>query len=243
VSAASLLLLASPVQAQRGGHGGGHGGGHAGGHAGGFAVGGRGAAIGGFHGSTFHGGFAHNMNGFNHSHNVVRVNHPFFGFGRFYLPYYGWGGFYLPYYDYGDYWPYYAMPMSYGPFMGNLGLAAYANYAVPSDYGAAQSATERPAVDNAAHLQLVVPENAEIVIDGVKTTQIGATREFTSPALSPGTTYHYKITVRYSDAKGKVVEDTRDIRFRANDWYRIDFNRPPPPQALPAPAPEPKGKE
>jgi uncharacterized protein (TIGR03000 family) len=92
-----------------------------------------------------------------------------------------------------------------------------------------------PAADNAAHLQLVVPENAEVLFDGGKTTQTGPIREFISPKLPDGKVYDYTIVVRYSDAGGKPVTDRRVIHVRANDWFKIDFTRPAPPEPLPVP--------
>jgi uncharacterized protein (TIGR03000 family) len=176
---------------------------------------------------------------------------------NYYRPYYGSGfgyglglglGLYLPYYLYGGggYYPDYGYGYgvgafgAYSPYMGGLGMAAYP-LAYGNGYGppvaqaqAQQPSTERPPPDDAAHLQLTVPENAEVIIDGAKTTQTGTVREFVSPTLAQGTKYQYKITVRYTDAKGKLLEDTRDIRFQGNDWFSIDFTRPPP--APPAPA-------
>jgi uncharacterized protein (TIGR03000 family) len=84
-------------------------------------------------------------------------------------------------------------------------------------------------------LQLVVPQNAEVLFDGGKTTQTGTTREFVSPKLSPGKLFDYTISVRYLDGNGKDVTDQRVIHVRANDWFRIDFTRPAPPEPIPAP--------
>jgi uncharacterized protein (TIGR03000 family) len=98
--------------------------------------------------------------------------------------------------------------------------------------------SEKPAPDGAGHLQLHVPENAEVFIDGTKISQTGTTREIVTPTLKPGTRYTYRISVRYADASGKVADDTREIRFQADDWFAIDFTRPaPPPGTAPAPAP------
>lgn len=85
-----------------------------------------------------------------------------------------------------------------------------------------------PPPDNAAHLQLVVPANAEVFFEGGKTTQTGPVREFISPALPAGKVFDYKIAVRYLNADGKGVTDRRVIHVRANDWFRIDFTRPSP---------------
>jgi uncharacterized protein (TIGR03000 family) len=235
ILAAVLCLQAGPAQAQRGGRGG-HGG-HSGysGHSAGFSSGYRaGGFSGGYRASGYHLGTGAYYRPYAYS----------YGYHNYYRPYHHYHGFYVPYYGYGIYWPYYyGLATTYSPYYGNLGLAAYANAdpVLAADAAVQQPPAERPPADDAVHLQLLVPENAEVTIDGVKTTQSGATREFVSPALTPGTQYQYKITVRYTDAKGKVVDDTREIRFRANDWFSVDFNRPPPPQ--PVPAPEPKGKE
>jgi uncharacterized protein (TIGR03000 family) len=87
---------------------------------------------------------------------------------------------------------------------------------------------EMPPPDNAVHLRLFVPEDAEVYFDGAKTTQTGKVREFVSPTLSPGSRYTYRISVRYTGPDGKQVNDARDIFVRPNDWFSIDFNRPAP---------------
>jgi hypothetical protein len=45
----------------------------------------------------------------------------------------------------------------------------------------------------------------------------------------------YRIAVRYTDANGKPVNDARAIHVRPNDWFRIDFTKPAPPELLPRP--------
>jgi hypothetical protein len=39
---------------------------------------------------------------------------------------------------------------------------------------------------------------------------------------------------------GKPVNDRRLIHVRANDWFRIDFTRPAPPERVTAPMPRPE---
>jgi uncharacterized protein (TIGR03000 family) len=159
------------------------------------------------------------------------------GYGRYGYGYgYGLGigvGLYLPYYGYGygAYAPYYSYypPVYDGTFAPDGGINLSAG---------GQPAPQRPAPDNLAHLQLTVPANAEVLIDGTTTTQTGTTREFVTPTLTQGSKYSYKFTVRYSDANGKIVEDSRDIRFQANDWFAIDFTRPAPTAPTPAPVPK-----
>jgi uncharacterized protein (TIGR03000 family) len=215
LASTALTLSAAPAWAQRGGGGGGRGGG-GGGFGGGYGRGGYGGyGRGGYGGYGGYGGFGYG-----------------YGFGLgvgLYLPYYGYGA-YAPYYGTGTY--YSAYPPVYGGGYAPDGSAGFA----PSG----QPAPQRPAPDDLAHLQLMVPENAEVLLDGTKTTQAGTTREFVTPSLKPGSQYSYKITVRYTDATGKTVEDARDIRFQANDWFSIDFTRPPP---TPAPLPKPSKQE
>jgi uncharacterized protein (TIGR03000 family) len=148
----------------------------------------------------------------------------------------GIGGFYAPYY--GSYAYPIAPGYAYNPYPATVIVngspqAPQLNQAP----GAAQPA-EKPAPDGAGHLQLIVPENAEVFIDGSKISQSGAMREIVTPKLQPGTRYTYRISVRYADASGKVVDETRAIRFQADDWFTIDFTRPAPPQGTaPPPAP------
>ncbi|MGH7225014.1 MAG: TIGR03000 domain-containing protein, partial [Gemmataceae bacterium] len=78
---------------------------------------------------------------------------------------------------------------------------------------------------NTALLQILVPENAEVLVEGSKTTTIGTVRDFISPPLTPGKNMTYAITVRYPDAGGKTVEETHSIRVRANDQLRIDCSK------------------
>jgi len=239
LAVAALLLSTDPAHAQRGR--GGIGGGRAGGFGGGFRPG-------GFSGGAFRGGYG-GYGGFG--------GYGGLGYGAFlpygYNSYQSYGNYYRPYYGAAS-WPYsgYGLGLGgYAPYYGGLALAAYDSfYPQPAVGGLALGqnppaqnpppSDRPPPPDNAGHLQLIVPDNAEVVIDGVKTTQTGKTREFVSPALTPGSRYVYKVTVRYTDANGKVVEDPRDIRFQANDWFTIDFTRPAPSGPLPMPAPLPK---
>lgn len=79
---------------------------------------------------------------------------------------------------------------------------------------------------NRAHLQLLVPEQADVVVEGVTTRKTGTVRDFVSPPLTPGKNMTYSIAVRYTDADGKPVEETHAVRVRANDRLRIDCTRP-----------------
>jgi uncharacterized protein (TIGR03000 family) len=165
----------------------------------------------------------------------------------FYRPYYGLGlglglgyglgyglggyGYYTPYYGAYGGGPGYASGY-YSPDVASPAVGALPEVGTPDagtpDVGPAPQ--ERPPQDNAAHLQLIVPEGAEVFFDGAKTSKTGRLREFVSPTLAPGQTYTYTIEVR-STAAGKPVVDRREIHVGANDWFMVDFTRPAPANA------------
>jgi uncharacterized protein (TIGR03000 family) len=83
-----------------------------------------------------------------------------------------------------------------------------------------------PPTGNTALLRLLVPANAEVLVEGRKTSSSGTMREFVSPPLDPGKNMVYSILVRYIDSGGKKVEETHSIRVRANDRFDIDCTKP-----------------
>jgi uncharacterized protein (TIGR03000 family) len=98
--------------------------------------------------------------------------------------------------------------------------------AMPPDESEQQQAQQQEEADNAAHLQFIVPENAEIFVEGVKTNLTGTQREFVSPPLTPGKSYVYSVRVRSRNDNGQVVDETRSVRVRAGDRWRVDFTKP-----------------
>src|SRR5436190_1216765 len=105
-------------------------------------------------------------------------------------PAHGYGGIGFGAFGYGGYG--YSLP-----FYGGYGTAPYAAAATPpASYPnpavASVGPENAPPPDNAAHLQLLVPESAQILFDGEPATQTGKVREFVSPALTPGKVYTYK---------------------------------------------------
>lgn len=73
-------------------------------------------------------------------------------------------------------------------------------------------------------LRFVVPTNAEIWFDGVKTSQSGSAREFVSPALTPGHQYSYQVRVRWMNGD-QPVEETRRLSVRAGDDVTVEMGR------------------
>jgi uncharacterized protein (TIGR03000 family) len=106
------------------------------------------------------------------------------------------------------------------------------------DFYRSQKATSKPAPERAtapatapaqsaapAHLEVRVPAEAEVWIDGVKTSQNGATRKFVSPDLPPGREYAYEVRVAWRD-QGRETTETRRVTFRAGDKVDVDFTNP-----------------
>jgi len=141
------------------------------------------------------------------------------GYGYGY-PSYGYGYSYPSYYDYG-----YTNPDYYG---NTSGYDPYA-YADDAYYPAAgtPAAAAAPVVANDAVLVTVdvpVPD-ADVWFDGVKMTQSGMTRVFTSPPLQAGQNYVYDIRARWTQ-NGVAVDRTRHVSVHAGDRITVDFTQP-----------------
>jgi uncharacterized protein (TIGR03000 family) len=160
--------------------------------------------------------------------------------GYFYFPYfYGYGG---GYYDYGGAYgpspfyldPYLGLTPPYFAPTGPQGVPPRPY--VPSEtpgYLKGQREEDMPApTDNAVHLQVRVPANAEVWIGGAKTAQTGTLRQFKSPPLTPGKTYSYTIRARWVE-DGRLEDQTREVLVSANAALLVDFLAPPPPEKVP----------
>ena len=121
--------------------------------------------------------------------------------GTNYYPYRGYGGSYYfarPYF--------YARPMYYD---------SPAYYAVP--------AVAMPNLGNRALLDVRVPADAEVFVEGDKTSQTGSERTFVSPALEPGRTFTYDIRASWAGPDGKPVEQTRQVKVQAGRRSLVDL--------------------
>jgi uncharacterized protein (TIGR03000 family) len=73
-------------------------------------------------------------------------------------------------------------------------------------------------------LEVRVPANAEVWIEGTKTLQKGAVRQFISPPIEPGRDYSYKIEAKWMD-KGSEQTQSRTLVVRAGQLTRIDLTK------------------
>ncbi len=118
-----------------------------------------------------------------------------------------------------------ALPLASGPANGASPGGTASSGAPANGPTVPPPAKQTPPSNNAAHLQLIVPENAEVVIEDRKTTRTGSVRQFVSPPLTPGKNFTYQVAIRYRDNNGAMIEEKHAIRVRANDQLRMDFTR------------------
>jgi uncharacterized protein (TIGR03000 family) len=227
VTAALVISLLAAGQSFAQHHGG--GGGHSHGGGGGFSHGG--------HSSFSHGSFSHsnfNHGNFNHGNfHHGNFNHhgfhngfygfgfaPFYGYGYGY-GYGGYGGYYDPSYYAADYGPtiyynnYYQPSYPYMPYT-NAYTSGTPSSTVQSFYPPNGNGNRE------AILNIQVPADAEIWVEGEKTKQTGTNRTFRSPPLEPGKNYTYEVKVRWME-DGKPVEKTENVPVHAGEQSRVDF--------------------
>jgi uncharacterized protein (TIGR03000 family) len=177
----------------------------------------------------------HVNNGFHHSGfggvGVFVGGFPYYGYGGYGYGGYGYGG---GYYDPGYAAPVYTYP-SYVPVPVEVPVPV-PSYTPPMTPAQVQTpgTGDRAPADPVAHLQIKLPGDAELWIEGEKTKQSGDTREFTSPELTAGQTFVYEMKARWTEG-GKEVIKTKRIPVQAGSWIGIDFMRPDAPLPLPKP--------
>jgi uncharacterized protein (TIGR03000 family) len=135
-----------------------------------------------------------------------------------------WGGYGYPYggYRYGGY-PYYNN-YNYGDtyYAPSYNVVPY-DSSVPSASVNAPSTAPQPSIDpNAVMLTVKVPANAEVTIDGNKTSQTGTARDFVTPPLDPGKQFNYDIKARWTE-NGQTVERERHVSFHAGDRLMVNM--------------------
>ncbi len=148
-------------------------------------------------------------------------------FGWFYPTYYGWS-----YYRPSRYQPYLALALGTNPYLYGAAYPWYPPPPVSPAYPASRNLstappaasptlTSTPAAMPAA-LQVHVPEDAEVWIDGVKTDTKGAERLFETPPLSVGQTFTYEVRARWLEG-GHEVSRVERAQVVTGTLLRIDF--------------------
>jgi uncharacterized protein (TIGR03000 family) len=87
-------------------------------------------------------------------------------------------------------------------------------------------------------IDVLVPENAELWIEGKKMSQTEAQRKFISPPLETGKQFNYELRIRYKEDDREQTK-SRSLDVFAGEHYTVDFvNKPKSPgriEELPAP--------
>jgi uncharacterized protein (TIGR03000 family) len=90
-------------------------------------------------------------------------------------------------------------------------------------------------VEPVARLEVHVPADADVWLEGSQTRQRGTTRWFVSPALEPGRQYAYEVRFRWLE-DGRALERTDTINVRAGDRVRLRLLTKSDPEPLPQPS-------
>ena len=86
----------------------------------------------------------------------------------------------------------------------------------------ADNASVATPVDTTAHVTATVPADAEIWIDGTKTTSTGAVRQFQSPPLTTGQQYSYEVRAGWSEHGHEVIQ-TQNVAVTAGAHVTVSF--------------------
>lgn len=221
---------ASPAFAQH--HGGGGGGGYHGGavYHGGYN--GSGVYHGGYGGyQPYYGGYGYN-HGYNHNYYPWGAGLVGFGLGlgvgsSLFSPGYS---YYNPgYSSYSPGYTYYnpsmysaplydtSMPNYYMPTQFTPGYSTEMNAVSPAGYAASSGAPAR--------MEINVPADAQLWLNGASTTLTGATRLFQTPPLTSGPTYTYEVKAKWQQ-DGKEKEATRTVTVQPGGFVRVDMKSP-----------------
>ena len=142
-------------------------------------------------------------------------NYPLAGpyyYPRIYSYYYPRYGFYT-----GGYQPY-----SYGTYYSPAGSAYESPSGTPGTYSYGAYEPDNP---NVVRMDVRVPADADVWVEGTRTAGTGELRHFVSPPLTPAVSYVYDIRARWTE-NGHVVDSTRPVRVRPGSRVTVDFLRP-----------------
>ena len=109
------------------------------------------------------------------------------------------------------------------PVISEPTLYSYYSPLVKSSAAAGGEEEQELAAPSPATIEVLVPANAQIFIDGVKTTQSGSSRSFVTPALAPGKTFSYEMRVHWTAADGLTVDLTRTVHVKAGRETKVGF--------------------
>jgi uncharacterized protein (TIGR03000 family) len=80
--------------------------------------------------------------------------------------------------------------------------------------------------DSDVLLNIRVPADAIVQINGALTTQNGPRREFISSGLAPGRTYTFVVTARWTGPDGQATKLEQRIHVQGGERRNVDFLTP-----------------
>lgn len=126
---------------------------------------------------------------------------------------------------------------SHGSSGGSWG--SYGSYGSHGSYGYSYSArsyggyaANTATTSQKATLNVQVPENAVVLVNGHRTTSTGTSRRYTTPALDASQTYSFVIKAQL-EQDGATLEETKTVRLTAGGSRSVSFNlRPQGPETM-----------
>lgn len=91
-------------------------------------------------------------------------------------------------------------------------------------------------------LNVQVPANAKVWIDGASTTSTGIARSFVSPALTPGKQFTYEVKAQWQE-NGREVTRTRRVPVQAGQAVDINLQQATSEELRNAPTPKGRAPE
>jgi len=82
---------------------------------------------------------------------------------------------------------------------------------------------EQTVASNQVALDIRVPSNAEVTVNGEKMTATGTNRRFTSSGLTAGQTYEYKVKATWTE-EGKQMQKERTVQAQSGQRTIVDLN-------------------
>src|SRR5712692_7866577 len=84
---------------------------------------------------------------------------------------------------------------------------------------------EQAVASNQVALDIRVPSSAEVTVNGEKMTATGATRQFTSTALTTGQSYEYKVKATWTE-DGKKMTKEKTVQAQPGQRTTVDLIKP-----------------
>ncbi len=88
-----------------------------------------------------------------------------------------------------------------------------------------QKTDKKPAAEP-AYLEVRLPANAALALDGYQTRQRGPVRFFTTPPLAPGYKYTYELVATWPGPDGKPIKESKNVTLNPGETKRVQFGPP-----------------